>query len=163
MTMAENDSTPAEAQLAPEPPAPAPAEEKTLSDLQLEAFAAAVAADPADAYRRWGVSLFHSLSDEQAQQQLGLLKINYPDALGHYNQGVMLARGEKYAQAAKAFAKAAELDPSLGEALYNQALAEEKAGNTAEARKLWNQYLEFCGDAEESQEIKNHLTELASR
>lgn len=157
--MVENDSTDQQ----PAADVAAAVEEKTLSDIQREAFAAAVAANPAEAYKRWGVSLFHSLSDEEAQEQLGVLKINYPDALGHYNQGVKLAEAEKYAQAAKAFAKASELDPTLTEAIYNQALAEEKAGNAGEARKLWNRYLEFCDDAEESAEIKNHLTELAGR
>lgn len=157
--MVENDTMPTDSESAPE----AAVEEKTLSDVQLEAFSASVANDPADAYKRWGMSLFHSLSDEQAQEQLGVLKIGYQDALGHYNQGVMLARNEKYAQAAKAFAQASAMDATLTEAVYNQALAEEKAGNAAEARKLWNKYLEFCDDAEESAEIKNHITELAGR
>lgn len=162
--MAENESTPIDTPEAGEGAGQAAAAEpSTLTDIQLAAFSAAVAADPKDAYSRWGLALFHSQSDEQAQAQMTALKIELKDALGHYNHGVVLAQKEKYADAARSFAKAAELDPTLIEAVYNLALAEEKAGNTSEARKRWNRYLELCQDPEESAEVKNHITELANR
>lgn len=164
--MVENESTQTEtesAATADEAEAPAQVEEKTLTDIQIEAFAAALKDDPSEAYARFGLALFHSLSDEEAQAQLAGLKIKSEDSLSFYNQGVILAGQDKFADAAKAFAQALELDPSLSEALFNQALASEKAGNAADARKLWNKYLEFCDDPEESAAIKNHITELANR
>jgi tetratricopeptide (TPR) repeat protein len=161
--MAENETNSADAAAISDGAETATPEEKTLTEKQLESFTAALEADPKDAYGRWGLALFHTLSDDQAQAQLGLLKINAQDALGHYNQGVVLASKGKYADAARAFAQASELDPQLAEAVFNQALAEEQAGNAAAARKLWNRYLEICDDPEESAEVKSHLTELANR
>jgi tetratricopeptide (TPR) repeat protein len=99
---------PADAAAISRPETPTP-EEKTLTEKQLESFTAALEADPKDAYGRWGLALFHTLSDEQAQAQLGLLKINAQDALGHYNQGVVLASKGKFADAARAFAQAPNL------------------------------------------------------
>jgi tetratricopeptide (TPR) repeat protein len=161
--MVENDTTQTEEASAAEAPAHVPAEEKTLTDTQLESFAQTARTNPAEAYSRFGLALFHSLSDEDAQAQLATLKIDGKDALSLYNRGVLLAENGKFTEAAKAFAEAGVLDTSLGEALYNQALATEKAGNAAEARKLWNKYLEVCDDPDESAEIKNHITELANR
>lgn len=164
--MVENEPTQTETETAApaaEAPATAQVEEKTLTDIQIEGFAKALKNDPAEAYARYGLGLFHSLSDEEAQAQLAGLKIQPEDSLAFYNQGVVLAGQDKFADAARAFARAGELDPTLSEAIYNQALATEKAGDAAEARKLWNRYLEFCDDPDETAEIKNHITELANR
>jgi tetratricopeptide (TPR) repeat protein len=160
--MTENDTTASESP-TPTEVAEAASEEKTLTELQLEGFTSALEADPKEAYSRWGLALFHTLSDEQAHAQLALLKINPQDALGHYNQGVTLVSKGKFVEAALAFARAAELDPRMTEAVYNQALAEEQADNLADARKLWNRYLEICDDPEESAEVKSHIAELANR
>lgn len=166
MAMVENEPTqtePEAAETAQEAQAPAPVEEKTLTDLQIEGFTQALHDNPAEAYARYGLALFHSLSDEEAQAQLAGLKIKPEDSLAFYNEGVILAGKDKFAEAAKAFARASELDPSLSEAVFNHALATEKAGNAAEARKLWNRYLELIDDPDETAEIKNHITELANR
>ncbi len=164
--MVENDTPQTEeetAAQASQAQAPTAVEEMTLTDVQLEGFTKTLQADPAQAYSRFGLALFHSLSDEDAQAQLSALKIDQKDGLSLYNKGVLLAKEEKFAEAAKAFAEASQLDSSLPEAVFNQALATEMAGNATEARKLWNKYLELCDDPDESSEIKNHITELANR
>ena len=85
------------------------------------------------------------------------------DALDFYNLGCFQASKEQYGKAADAFEKALKQNPTLLQAQYNLALAQEMAGEIAAARKSWNAYLDKCENPDEAAEIKDHLTELANR
>ena len=120
-------------------------------------FRRSLAAEGADAYRRWGLAFFYSLEDEEAEAQREARGFDPQDALGHYNRGCLLAGREDFAAAVKSFAQAVKLDPELPEALFNLALAQEQAGHKADARRSWNQFIELFGDREEVAEIREHL------
>lgn len=113
------------------------------------------------AYENWGIAMYHSLSDEDCEAQREMLGMDPSDALDFYNRACLMAQREEYAAAAKAFEKALELDGAMSEALYNQALALEKSGDVAGARKLWDRYIKSTDDSDETREIQQHLTELA--
>lgn len=143
--------------------AEAPPEEPTLTEKLVEQFASAIDKDGKKAFGRWGFALFHSLSDEKAYAELIRLGFEPRDPLDFYNLGCHHAANENYSKAIDAFHQALKLDPEMAEAQYNLALAQEKAGDTGNARKTWNQYLEGCEDTDEATEIKSHLTELSNR
>lgn len=113
------------------------------------------------AYQRWGMPFFHSLPDEDVQTQFAALGLEPTDALDFYNRGCLLAAREDFAGAAKAFEHAAQLDPALADAVYNRALALELAGDLARARETWRTYQEQFGEAEDAEEVKDHLGSLA--
>ena len=128
----------------------------------LDYFRQSLASEGETAYRRWGMPLFHSLNDEETESQRAALGFVPANALDFYNRGCLLAAREDYAGAAKAFEKASQLDDQLAEAVFNRAMALEKAGDIAKARSVWNQYLESFGEAEDVPEVKEHLGSLAS-
>lgn len=110
------------------------------------------------AYQRWGLPLFHSMSDEDAEAQRAALGFAPADALDFYNRGCLLASREDFSAAAKAFERAFQLDGQLAEAAFNRAAALEKAGDSAKAREAWQLYLERFGDNEDAVEVKEHLS-----
>jgi tetratricopeptide (TPR) repeat protein len=128
-----------------------------------EEFRQSLAAQPAGVFARWGYAWLHSLSDEEAMAQREALGVEPIDALDYYNLGCLRAQREDYAGAAKAFAKAAGLDPKLQEAAFNLALALEMEGKKTEARDAWNACLERLGnlDEDEAKQVKDHLATLA--
>jgi tetratricopeptide (TPR) repeat protein len=124
-------------------------------------FRESVEREGEEAYKRWGLPLYHSLPDEEVEAQRRALGVKPVDALDHYNRGCLLAAQEDFAAAAQQFAQAVKLDPEMSEALFNLALAQEKAGRLAEARKSWNQFVERFGDQEEAAQVRDHLAQLA--
>lgn len=137
--------------------------EPTLTDQLVERFNHALDTDHKDAYRRWGFTLFYSLSDEEAHAQQMRLQPQPRDGLDHYNLGCHSASQEKYAKAAEAFAEALKSDPGFAEARFNLALALEKTGDIKGARELWQEHLDRHGDSEDDVEIKARLAETAGQ
>ncbi len=127
----------------------------------LEQFRASLAAEGPAAYQRWGLTLYHSMNDEELEAQREQLGFAPADALDHFNRGCLLAAREDFAGAARHFGEAVKLDAGLAEALYNLALAQESAGQKAEAKRSWNQYLERFSDREDGAEVREHLVALA--
>jgi len=127
----------------------------------LDQIRESLAAEGEVAYRRWGMPLFHSLSDEEAEAQRAALGFAPHDALDFYNRGCLLASREDYAGAAKAFERAAHLDPTLADAVFNQAQALELAGNKNASRATWQAWLTQFGDSEDAAEVKQHLETLS--
>ncbi|HOE97658.1 MAG TPA: tetratricopeptide repeat protein [Candidatus Sumerlaeota bacterium] len=127
----------------------------------VDLYRQALTQDGRKAYDRWGLALFHSLPDEEAQAQRENLGLTQGDALDHYNTGCLLAARQDYAGAVAAFERALALNPQMREAAYNKALALELSGKTAEARKAWQSWLEQAPDGEEAAEVRQHLAELA--
>lgn len=128
---------------------------------QLELLRQSLAAEGEVAYERWGLALFHSLSDEEVEAQRITLGVEPKDALDFYNRGCLLAQREDFAGAAKAFERAGQLDANLADAFYNRALALESAGDKSAARQAWQGYLERFGESEEAAEVRQHLEALA--
>ena len=126
----------------------------------VELFKESLAQEGEIAYARWGMPLFHSLSDEDAEAQRLALGVEPQDALDFYNRGCLLAHQEDPAGAAKAFARAAQLDPALAEAVYNQALALEQADDKSGALETWQDYLARFGENEDAVVVRQHLESL---
>jgi tetratricopeptide (TPR) repeat protein len=127
---------------------------------QLELFKQSLVAEGEAAYKRWGMLLFHSLSDEEAEAQRRSLGFEIKDALDYYNHGCMLVGREDFAGAVKTFDHAIELDSNLPEAVFNKAMALESLGDLAAARQTWLAYLEKYGENEDAGEVKQHLESL---
>lgn len=167
MTENQNDMPTGEAGETPQPEVSAATardteKETDFSDDLLARFQADLEQNVEEAIGRWGLAMFHSLPDDKAQIYRNQLKFEDRDALDHYNRGTILAQQEKYGDAVKAFDQALKLRPEFKEAHYNRALALELDGKKNDAVKAWNDYLQYSDDAEESAEIKNHITELKS-
>lgn len=113
------------------------------------------------ANQRWGLPLFHSLSDEEAEAQRAMLGIAPKDALDYFNRGCLLAQREDFAGAIKAFDQAILRDAQLRDAWYNRALTLEKLGDANGARQAWRAYMENFGDSEDADAVKQHLESLA--
>jgi len=137
-------------------------QDQLLTPSLVSQFEQALEKDNNEAYEHWGFALFHSMTGERAQRELLKLGLKPRDGLDFYNAGCLLAGEEKFAEAAKAFAKALELTPELEEALFNLALSQEKAGNVNEAKKNWKELLNVVKDEEESGQIKQHLKDLGA-
>lgn len=127
----------------------------------LDYFRQSLASEGEVAYQRWGLPLFHSMTDEEVESQRVALGMEPTDALDFYNRGCLLTTREDFAGAVKAFERAAQLDPNQPETFYNLALAQEKAGDTAKARQTWQQYLERFAEEDDTAEVKEHLATLA--
>lgn len=130
-------------------------------DRKLEEFQKHVDERGEQVFAHLGFALYHSLPDEQVQAHREKLGFEPKDALDFYNQGCMMAGREQFEPAAKAFKKAVELNPDCPEAHYNLALALERMGQTAKARKAWESYLEQFAEAPDGAEVKEHLAELS--
>lgn len=149
-----------EAGAGPEPAPPASPASLTFSDDLVGRFGEALEADPEEAYRRWGLALYHSIDDIKAHTKSATLGLKPRDALDHYNLGCTHAAAGKFKDASRAFEKSLELDPNLYEAKHNLALAKEQSGEAEAARKLWTEALELA-DEEESATIRQHITEIS--
>ncbi|MEN6625478.1 MAG: tetratricopeptide repeat protein [Candidatus Sumerlaeia bacterium] len=166
MSDQEKTPTPDSAQPAAEPtqsaaepqgkPHPSQHLERLLGEMR-----ASIEKDGMAVYKRWGLALFHNYSDAEAEAQREAFGFEPKDALDFYNRGCLLASRNDFAGAAKAFAQAAKLDATLAEAQYNLALSLESAGQNAEAKKAWNQYVEQFADSEDVAEVREHLAALA--
>lgn len=135
-------------------------QDQALTQKLVENYEQAIERDGQAAYGHLGFALFHSISPERAQRELSKLGLKPKDALDHYNQGCARAAEEKFSQAADSFAAALKLNPELKEARFNLALAQEKNGDAAHAKKTWNELLGMLGE-EEAAEIRAHLKEMA--
>ena len=71
--------------------------------------------------------------------------------------GVALYQLKRYPEAAGYFNRALEKSPSFGEALFNKALAEHKAGNEAAAREDWRRFIESSSDEKWKDEAQRRM------
>lgn len=129
---------------------------------QLEQFSESLGKDGELALQRWGLMLFHSLSDELAQAQREALGFPLRDALDHYNQGCLLASRGDFAGAVRHFDETLKLRPEMPEAQFNRALALDQAGNAGAAREAWKQFVDRNPDHEETPSVKAHLAATAA-
>jgi tetratricopeptide (TPR) repeat protein len=76
--------------------------------------------------------------------------------------GVAQFQLEIYGDAIANFNTALEQKPDYFEALFNKALAEERAGREAEARRDWRQFINSSNDPEWKAEAESHLNLLSA-
>ena len=135
---------------------------KCLYDTLLERFRTAMNSEQDDAFKRYGLALFHSLAPEEqflAKEELG---IKCKDAVDFYNLGLAYASKEDYEKAISCWTQALKGDPEMADVHYNIAVANERLKNLSAARTHYKRYLGSIDDAEETERINQHLAELGS-
>lgn len=133
---------------------------KSLYDTEMDRFRATAEGDVVDALGRFGFALFHSLPAEEqilSKQEIG---IKADTAVDIYNLGVALASKGKFEKALAQFAEALKKDPSLAEAVFNSAVACERLGKMAEAKKHYESYIKMTNNSDEILEVQGHLSKL---
>jgi tetratricopeptide (TPR) repeat protein len=160
-TMTTAEATPQSATKTETPDKPAEQQpQHNLYERQRTIFQSSLDADLESGLARYGFGFFHSLLPEDRFLLQDKLGMPCQDAADLYNLGNAHASREEYERAVEYWKKALKMDPSLHAATYNIALACERLGKTAEARKLYEAYIESLEDAEEKQRIEEHLTQL---
>lgn len=154
---------------------PDPIQEANLRPLQtdggealfratLERYMRQVNNDPDKALEQYGLTLFHSLPTLQRVRLRQGWSMGPVTAVTHYDLGLAAVNQENWESAIERFEKAWEMDNNLTQALYNQALATERSGDTAGAARLFRKYLEVVGDrpalGEEVEQVRQHINEL---
>ncbi len=112
------------------------------------------------AYKRYGLTLFHSLSAEEKvkfMQELGFEPI---DARDFYNKAVLSIQNNDLKKAEQFLQKALEIDPEHPESIFNMALLLEKTDRKVQALEYWGKYLDVISDEEEIRVISDHLEQV---
>jgi len=113
------------------------------------------------AYKYYGFTLFHSLSNEEKVEILKKLGFEPKNPEDFYNLGCMSAKKEDYTAARNYFERTIELAADFEQAYYNLALTLERMGEEEAAIKNWEIYSEFLDeDSTEALLISQHLEEL---
>jgi tetratricopeptide (TPR) repeat protein len=67
---------------------------------------------------------------------------------------------QRYDRAVKSFERALSVDPNHLKAQYSLAVALERSGNKARARREWQRYLDMDNDSEWAERARARLAEL---
>ncbi|MFX0102170.1 MAG: tetratricopeptide repeat protein [Candidatus Hodarchaeota archaeon] len=115
-----------------------------------------------DALNGIGVCYTELGNNEKAIQYFDKIIEKYPEDYCWNNKGIALMRLEKYDDAAKAFEKAIEIDPEIGDAWYNKACLAALTGDTKNAIEFLKKAIdidetniEFARDDPELSNIKD--------
>jgi tetratricopeptide (TPR) repeat protein len=101
---------------------------------------------------------------EHARAALDLLKhlsaggVESADVLN--DLGVAQFQLANYGESIASFSKALDKSPTFAVALFNKALAEERAGYKDEAKRDWQQFINMSSDQDWKAEAQNHLNQL---
>ena len=152
---AKSAATEAEAELIPAQPS------GDLYDEELTRYRQALNRGVEHAYRRYGFVLYHSLDGTEVvdlRKKMGFAPV---EATDFYNFGVVSAEKDELPEAIECFQRAMKAEPELADAEFNLALALEKSGDKAAAKKQWASYLkrEALSEADR-QAASQHLKEL---
>jgi tetratricopeptide (TPR) repeat protein len=71
--------------------------------------------------------------------------------------GVAMLQLERYSEAINYFNQALAKAPSFHEALFNKAIAEQRAGRHAEAQEVWKKFIETSSDEKWKDEAQRYL------
>jgi hypothetical protein len=71
--------------------------------------------------------------------------------------GVAMFQLKRYDEAINYFNQALEKSPGFNEALFNRAMARQKAGNKAEAREDWNKFIETSSNEKWNDEARRRM------
>lgn len=131
-----------------------------LLDAELSRYRKSLEEDLEGAQRRYGFTLFHSLSPVEKVIHLKRLGCEARDGIDHYNLGTALALQENFAEAIVHLEKALAENPNWPEALHNLALALERAGKRDKARAEWERLLKLDLPPEDREAVEAHLKTL---
>jgi tetratricopeptide (TPR) repeat protein len=113
------------------------------------------------AYKYYGFSLFHSLSNEEKVEILKKLGFEPKNPEDFYNLGCMAAKREDFAAARNFFEKTIALAADFEQAYYNLALTLESLGQDKDAIRNWEIYNEFLDeDSSDTLLVSQHIAEL---
>ena len=100
---------------------------------------------------------------EKARAILNQLLARGPQSAEVLNDlGVAEFQLDRDEQAIAAFTRALDQAPAYAEAIFNRALAQERARHYAEAKRDWQQFLTLSADANWKAEAERHLQSLAT-
>jgi len=134
---------------------------KTLYEREMERYRVFLQHGFDVAYKYYGFSLFHSLSNEEKVDILKKLGFEPKNPEDFYNLGCMAAKKDDYRAARNFFEKTIELAADFEEAYYNLALTLENLGEENEAITNWEIYNEFLDeDSSEALLVSQHIEEL---
>jgi len=134
---------------------------KTLYEREMERYRVFLQHGFDVAYKYYGFSLFHSLSNGEKVEILKKLGFEPKNPGDFYNLGCVAAKREDYAAARNYFEKTIELAADFEEAYYNLALTLESMGREKDAIRNWEIYNEFLDeDSSEALLVSQHIEEL---
>lgn len=131
-----------------------------LLERQLNDFRQALRKDPQDAYRRYGMTLLHSLDEETYFAELTRFGWKPETALDCYNQGVMATNRGDHQEALRFYEQAVEKDPELACAYYNLACTYEELGEENEQREALKRYLDLQSKRERREMSEQEVAEV---
>ena len=131
-------------------------------EAELDRFRTGVEDDPEATVKRSGFVMFHSLSAEEQVLTRERLGMPCRDAVDYYNLGVAHASRDEMDKAVECWRRAVKSDPTLAQAEFNLAVACEGRNRVAEAVRHYQKYCELIDDAEELEQVAQHLAELGA-
>jgi tetratricopeptide (TPR) repeat protein len=126
-------------------------------------FQKSVELDPdfAEAIYNLGVTYQKLDSHEKAIEQFEVaVKMRSENADYYYAMGNSYFHLERYDPAVRSFERALSANPNYLKAQYSMAVALEKSGNMARARREWHRYLDMDSDSEWADRARARLAEL---
>lgn len=122
--------------------------------------------DSAPVEERLALARIHLAFEKADHTQLALTILDQlmskgvetPELLNDH--GVANYQIRKYDEAIKDFNRALEKKPAYSEALFNKALAEDRAGRYQDARQSWQQFINLSTDEKWKDEAKRRLSTL---
>jgi tetratricopeptide (TPR) repeat protein len=141
-------------------------EQEEMPDLyseQVDNFERLLKSNPDEAYRRYGLSLFYSVSDENLiNERQGRMGFPVRDGIDYYNMGVVESDAGNHRDALTHYRKAMNTGSVLPDLYYNIALTYIELGEIKEARKQLNRYLAIVEETKDdwSQEEKETVEEV---
>jgi len=127
---------------------------------EITKYSANLEADPEDAYRRYGFTLYHSLPAAHMVVESRKLGFYRDDAVDQYNLAGLEIGSENYEAAKDLLEKALKMDDTLADAAHNLALCYEKLDRKSDAVKMWNRFKELADEEEDLAPVEAHLAEL---
>jgi len=133
--------------------------EKSFFEREIEKYRAFLKRSWDSAYKRYGLSLFHSLSVEERVKIMEELGFEPIDAKDYYNKAVLAIQENDLKKAEKYLDLALKEDPQHPESLFNMALLFEKTDRKAQSLNYWEKYIELIDNEVEIKMIADHLEE----
>ena len=102
----------------------------------------------------------HARSALEILKQLVARGVETPEVFNDI--GVAQLQLANYGESIESFSKALEKSPSYGVALFNKALAEERAGHKEDAKRDWQQFIDLPSDSNWKSEAEERLRSLST-
>ncbi len=114
-----------------------------LYEEQIERFGRLVVENPQMAYRRYGMTLIHSVDPKTYFQQMRRFGWETRTALDFYNLGVLKSNEGDHQGALECYEKAAEGKEAVLAVFYNLAVTYGEIGDTARQKEAIKRYLQL--------------------